>query len=328
MAAIFNALFGTYPEPEQQNIATDQPTGVAVKSANVAESLHTSVIVDDVRVNSVISSEAQANLTINNKVNIVSLFSQLSTTHAQVDQYSRARTHEINEQIKNSIADVLANTQRQQEQLLFDANQRHLIIENEYKHQLQKAVEALDAVKAKTLADLERDLQARQQLIMFEAKQQIDTINNQANADKLHALVEAQELAKQNIASLTDQIVVPDQQDVQNLLQSTTTTIITSQAQTIENPQNIVNAPVTDTVITTNDQKVTNVVDNQMQLVVRSPSELISTPTFPTKNEENITTVSTINTETSNLTTTPPTSVADSTNVETEFKPVQDNANI
>ncbi|CAF3424912.1 unnamed protein product [Rotaria sp. Silwood1] len=100
MAAIFNALFGTYPEPEQQNTATDQPTGVAVKAA---ENLHTSVIVDDVRVNSVISSEAQANLTINNKVNIVSLFSQLSTTHAQVDQYSRARTHEINEQFQNVV---------------------------------------------------------------------------------------------------------------------------------------------------------------------------------------------------------------------------------
>jgi hypothetical protein len=36
---------------------------------------------------------------MNNKLNIDNLLSQLSTTHAQVDQYSRARTAEINEQV-------------------------------------------------------------------------------------------------------------------------------------------------------------------------------------------------------------------------------------
>ncbi|CAF0845676.1 unnamed protein product [Rotaria sordida] len=319
MAAIFNALFGTYPEPEQQNIVTNQ-TDIAIKNANVSESLHTSVVADDIRVNSIISSEAQANLTLHNKVNIDNLITQLSTTHTQVDQYSRARTNEINEKAKKSIADILASTQRQQEQLLCDANHRHLTIENEYKLQLQKAVEALDAVKAKTLADLERDLQARQQIIMFEAKQQIDAINNQANTEKLNALVEAQEQAKQNIANLTDQIVVLDQQEAQNLLQSTTTTIITSHAQTVENTQNITTVPVTETVITTDDQKVTNVVDNQMQLAIKGPSELVPAPTIPTTNEGNTTAFST-NTGASELTT----PIAVSTNVETEIKSAQDN---
>jgi hypothetical protein len=93
MAAIINALFGTYSEPEQQN------TTVESNSATSGECLHTSAVSDDVHVRSVISSETQANATITNKLNIDNLLSQLSTTHSQVDQYSRARTAEINEQV-------------------------------------------------------------------------------------------------------------------------------------------------------------------------------------------------------------------------------------
>jgi len=95
MSAIINALFGGYPEGEQQTI--NQTT--AQQSTVNNECLQTSVIKDDVQVKSVISSETQANATINNKLNIDNLLSQLSTTHAQVDQYSRARTAEINEQV-------------------------------------------------------------------------------------------------------------------------------------------------------------------------------------------------------------------------------------
>ena len=243
MAAIINALFGTYPDPEP---ATNQ-TSVGGGTFS-SERLHTSAVADDVQVRSVISSETQAQASVNNKLNIDKLLGQLSTTHAQVDQYSRDRTALINDQVtdplphafhersgwfqvQKSIADVLENTKRRQEAMLLDANRRHLVIDNEYKLQLQKAVEALDAVKAKTLADLERDLQGQQQLIMAEAKQQIDVLNDQANAAKLHVLVEAQEQAKQDIAQLTDQVVVLGQQDTQHLLQSKTTTIITSQSQ-------------------------------------------------------------------------------------------------
>jgi hypothetical protein len=128
---------------------------------------------------------------------------------------------------------VLANTQRQQEDLLADANRRHLIIDHEYKLQLQKAIEALDAVKATTLSELERDLQGKQQIIMDEAKKQIDLLNEQANAAKLHALVEAQEQAKQDISHLADQVAAIGQQETQNVLQSTTTTVITSEAQAV-----------------------------------------------------------------------------------------------
>jgi hypothetical protein len=298
MAALLNAIFGTYPDPDQQNTTTNQAT-VESNTAITTERLHTSAVSDDVQVKSVISSETHANASLNNKLNIDNLLSQLSTTHAQVDQYSRARTAAINEQVQKSIANVLAKTQRQQEELLVDANRRHLVIDNEYKLQLQKALEALDVVKAKTLADLERDLQGKQQAIMLEAKQEIDALNDQANAAKLHALVEAQEQASKDISQLTDQVAVLGQLDTQNLLQSTTTTIITSQAQATGNTQAV---PVTET-------------DHNTQIAIRSPSELV-----PVSTEENTTAISTV-TGASDLTTTP----AASSTVETEFKSTQDN---
>jgi hypothetical protein len=298
MAALLNAIFGTYPDPDQQNTTTNQTT-VESNTAITTERLHTSAVSDDVQIKSVISSETHANASLNNKLNIDNLLSQLSTTHAQVDQYSRARTAAINEQVQKSIANVLAKTQRQQEELLVDANRRHLVIDNEYKLQLQKALEALDVVKAKTLADLERDLQGKQQAIMLEAKQEIDALNDQANAAKLHALVEAQEQASKDISQLTDQVAVLGQLDTQNLLQSTTTTIITSQAQATGNTQAV---PVTET-------------DHNTQIAIRSPSELV-----PVSTEENTTAVSTV-TGASDLTTT---SAASST-VETEFRSTQDN---
>ena len=97
MSAIINALFGTYPDPEP---ATNQ---TVVQGANLSsERLHTSAVSDDVQVRSVISSETQAQSSISNKLNIDKLLAQLGTTHAQVDQYSRDRTAEINEQVINS----------------------------------------------------------------------------------------------------------------------------------------------------------------------------------------------------------------------------------
>jgi hypothetical protein len=156
MSPIINALFGIHREEEKPNTTTDTNQTAAQQNAFSSECLHTSAIVDDVQVKSVISSETQAN-----------------TTHAQVDRYSQTRTAEINEQVQNSIAVVLDDTQHQQKELLTDANERYLIMNNEYKIQLQNTIEISDNVKAKALADLERDLQGKQQLIMNETKNKL-----------------------------------------------------------------------------------------------------------------------------------------------------------
>jgi F0F1-type ATP synthase membrane subunit b/b' len=94
------------------------------------------------------------------------------------------------------------------------------------------------------LANLERDLQEKQQLILNEAKKQIDLINDQA---------------KQTISNLADQVGAIGQQETEHILQSTTTTTITSQAQATDT---VVTVPITETVVTTP-------ADNQLQVAIR-----------------------------------------------------------
>jgi hypothetical protein len=51
---------------------------------------------------------------------------------------------------------------------------------------------------------------------MADAKREIDVLNDQANAAKLHALVEAQEQANKDIAQIADQVTASGQLDTQN----------------------------------------------------------------------------------------------------------------
>src|ERR1700722_8241761 len=97
MAAIINAIFGSYPEQQQDPTTTTQ--SATETSCASSECLQTIVSADNVLVSSVISSDTQANLTIKNQIKLDELLAQLSTTHAQIDQYSRARTTEITEQV-------------------------------------------------------------------------------------------------------------------------------------------------------------------------------------------------------------------------------------
>lgn len=104
MSAIIRALFGIYPEAELQNITVDVDQALVEQSTNSnSERLQTLAVVNDVQVQSIISSDTQANATLQTKFNLDALFAQLNTTHAQVDQYSRARTAEINEQVDGAI---------------------------------------------------------------------------------------------------------------------------------------------------------------------------------------------------------------------------------
>jgi hypothetical protein len=126
------------------------------------------------------------------------------STHIQVDEYSRKRTEEISEAVAESIKKVVADTQLQQQQLLADANLRtcgmydfdlviifeficflFLEIENDFKRKLQEHVAKIDGEKATLLAQLEKELNVRQELILETARKRIDDLNEEANRLKM-----------------------------------------------------------------------------------------------------------------------------------------------
>jgi hypothetical protein len=189
-----------------------------------------SVQADNVHVKSVVQTETQSKVSLENAKKITDLMARLSSTHVQVDEYSRKRTEQISEAVSDSIKKVVAETQSQQQQLLSDANSRTSEIENDFKRKLQEHVAKLDSEKAAVLAKLEKELNVRQELILESARKRIDDINEEANRLKLGVLKEAQAESKDKITKITEKVTALGQEDASRRVQSTTKTVITTKA--------------------------------------------------------------------------------------------------
>lgn len=190
---------------------------------------HTAVS-ENVAVKSVVSTETQSKVSMENTQKMAALMSKLGTTHQQVDEYSRRRTEQISEEVTAAIGKIVTDTQAQQGILLADANVRSAAIEEEYKHKLQLYVEELDTAKAQNLAVLEKDLNLRQEMILDQARKRIDELNEEANRLKMGVLREAQAQANAKVDVITQQVAALGAEDANRLLTSTSTTVIRTEA--------------------------------------------------------------------------------------------------
>jgi hypothetical protein len=175
-------------------------------------------------------AETQSKVSMENTKKISDLMSRLGSTHLQVDEYSRRRTEEISEAVSESIRKVVAETQQHQQQLLADANLRTAELEYDFKIKIQEYVAKLDSEKAGLLAQLEKELNARQELILESARKRIDDLNEEANRLKMGVLREAQAQSSAKMNQITEQVVALGQEDATRRLASTTTTVITTKA--------------------------------------------------------------------------------------------------
>lgn len=158
------------------------------------------------------------------------LMSRLGSTHSQIDDYARKRTEEISEAANESIKKIVKETQLHQQQLVTDANLRTAEIENDFKRKLQDCIGELDADKAVKLADLEQNLNIRQEQILESARNRIDGLNEEASRLKMGVLQEAQYQAHTHIDQITEQVAALGHEDASRRLASTTTTVITTKA--------------------------------------------------------------------------------------------------
>ena len=97
-------------------------SSVATSSSGSAK-VHTAQA-ENVHVQSVVQTETQSKVSMENTKKINDLMARLGSTHLQIDEYSRRRTEEISDAVADSIRKVVAETQYQQQQLLGDANSR------------------------------------------------------------------------------------------------------------------------------------------------------------------------------------------------------------
>ncbi|UJR09059.1 hypothetical protein I4U23_013307 [Adineta vaga] len=202
-----------------------------------SSAVHT-VTYEDIKVQSVVNTQTQTKTTTtsDSQSKMNALMSKLGSTHSQIDEYSRRRTDEISEAVKNSIDKIVHLTQDQQQQLIDDAVKETNKIEEEFKSRLMLAVNELDQEKATKLVELEKDLNLHQEQILESARKRIDAVNEEANRLKMNVLKEAQAKTNSKIEEITEKVAQLGAEDAGRRLSTKTTTIITTQAQAESHP--------------------------------------------------------------------------------------------
>jgi len=223
MASIVNKIFG-HKDHKEEHSAKDKEGHSEHGSSTSASG---------VQVKSKVSTDAFTKVTAQSQMKVKDLLGKLGSTHSQIDEYSKKQNQKITDQVKANIQKVVEETQAQQEQLLSETNTRSQAIEHEYSTKLEaavtKIVEELDVPKAQELANLEKDMQQRQEAILTLARKRIDDLNADANQAKIGVLLEAQTTAKDQAAAITDQVANLSAADSQRRMEAKTTTTIESQ---------------------------------------------------------------------------------------------------
>jgi len=206
------------------------PSTSTATSSSSSSKIH-SAKADNVYVQSVLKTDTESKVSIENSKKIKDLMARLGSTHLQVDEYSRKRTEEISEAAAELVKKVVAETQSQQQQLLSDANLRTNEIENDFKRKLQEHVAKLDSEKATSLAQLEKELDVRQELILESARKRIDDLDEEADRLKSDVLKEAKAQSSAQVTKITEKVAALEKEDASRRLASTTKTVITTKAE-------------------------------------------------------------------------------------------------
>lgn len=222
----------------------------SVENITSTDVQHTTINKENVQVSSEISHDAINKVALNigsDKLN--DLMDRLSTTHAQLDNYTQRRTQQISIETQNIIKKILEETKEKQRDLLNEAQMKSQLIQEQYQNDLQIKINQLNEEKALQLADLEKNLNIQQESILNNARQNIDELQRDANQvrllfiylfqnilvffffkRKMNILQKAQEVTNARLEQITDQVVSIGQEDSANRLASSTTVVITSQA--------------------------------------------------------------------------------------------------
>jgi DNA anti-recombination protein RmuC len=143
---------------------------------------HTTINKENVQVSSAISHDSTNNVSLNvGSDKLDQLMDRLSTTHEQLDQYTQRRTQQISIETQNIIRRILEETKEKQRELLLEVQTRSQQFQEEYQNGLQMKVNQLNEEKAQQLANLEQNLNIQQENILTTARQQIDSLQKDAN---------------------------------------------------------------------------------------------------------------------------------------------------
>lgn len=122
------------------------------------------------------------------------------------DERVKRRIERVTTDADKILECIIADTNKEQENLLkYDREQQELH-DKQYQEWLQKYIVELNKWRSKKLAELQDDLLYYQQLIADNSRQYIETLSKETNDTKMRILKEEQDDAKIKTKDLTDKI--------------------------------------------------------------------------------------------------------------------------
>ena len=134
------------------------------------------------------------------------MIKDLTRIHTQLDETIRHRTEQISIETESVLAQIINETQQEQQRLLQYAKERQAKQEEKYRDQLQSYISKLDDIKVREMAQLQDELQQGREQILQVSQMKIMSVNEQANIAKSKVVKDEQQQASLKINSINLQL--------------------------------------------------------------------------------------------------------------------------
>lgn len=149
-------------------------------------------------------SHSCINLSTSEKVD--DLIKKLTQIHTQLDETIRRRTEQISVETESVLAQIINESQEEQQRLLQYARKRQAKQDEEYQKRLQEFIAELDATKATEIAHLQAELEESREQILRISQEKIKSVNEQANIAKSKIVRDEQQNASIKIDNINAQL--------------------------------------------------------------------------------------------------------------------------
>lgn len=139
--------------------------------------------------------------------NIGQVITDLGSAHSANSGWMEAESQKINAWGQQEIQRILAQTKGMEQQLIKQAQEKQIALDNSHKGELAKLVQKLDLQKAAELKELEDALQRQIQGVLTTSKNDINRIETEMNNRKMELLKQSQIKSAKEIDALSNLVV-------------------------------------------------------------------------------------------------------------------------
>jgi hypothetical protein len=130
----------------------------------------------------------------------------LKQTHTNFDQTVQQRIQQITLQTESILAQIVQETQQNQQNLLIEVKEQHAVEDQQYRILLEEFIIKLDEKRAKQLALIQEKLKQQRLEIFNESQLKIRTVSEQATLMKNQIMFEEEKKTSENIDLIVNEI--------------------------------------------------------------------------------------------------------------------------